>query len=156
TGFVLSMTGRPGINFVNSAVAVALYIGLGIAVVPAHGAVGIAVVDSIVTALINSVRVIEAKLLVGIHPFGKSLLKPALASGIAATLLLLWTRVTHGTTLQGCLGVVATGGVYVLVLKMLGVDPEERLVWLGIKRRLRALVGLEGNGREALERRSHG
>lgn len=29
TGLVLSMTGRPGINFVNSAVAVALYIGLG-------------------------------------------------------------------------------------------------------------------------------
>jgi hypothetical protein len=79
-----SMTGRPGINLINSVVAVALYIGAGALVVPHDGAVGMAAVDASVTALINGARVVQAKFLVRVHPFGGSPRKPLLALGGAA------------------------------------------------------------------------
>jgi O-antigen/teichoic acid export membrane protein len=133
TGFVLSMTGRPGINFLNSAVAVGLYVGLGIAVVPAHGAVGIAVVDAIVTAFINSVRVVQAKVLVGIHPFGRSLLKPLAATlgGTAVLAGLIWLVGSNALLRVMSLGVA--GLVYIGLLMWMGIDPEEQHVWRGIK-----------------------
>ena len=39
--------------------------------------------DAVVTAIINIVRVIETRVFVGIHPFGRSLLKPFAATAIA-------------------------------------------------------------------------
>ena len=140
TGFVLSMTGRPGINFVNSVVAVALYVGLGIAVVPSHGALGVAVVDAIVTALVNSVRVVEAKLLVGIHPFGKTLLKPIGATVVAVLVLLGLVAALGSSRPSQVASLAAAALVYLFVLKRMGLDPEELQVWRGIKRRTRALT----------------
>jgi O-antigen/teichoic acid export membrane protein len=140
TGFVLSMTGRPGINFVNSAVAVALYVGLGIAVVPTHGAVGIAVVDAIVTAVINSVRVVEARFLVGIHPFAKSLLKPVAATALGVMVLSGLVRLLGPSTPARVMSLAMAALTYLLLLKRMGMDPEEQHVWRGIKKRARALA----------------
>ena len=141
TGFVLSMTGRPGVNFANSAIAVVLYVALGIWLVPRYGALGMAWVDAGVTALINVVRVVEAKLLVGVHPFGWSLLKPVAASiaglvGVATVILI----VPAGTV--GSLVALGGGGVlYLAVLRKLGLDPEERQVWDGLRRKMKSLRG---------------
>ena len=44
TGYVLSMTGRPGVNFLNSLAATGAYLAIGLSVVPHHGAVGMAIV----------------------------------------------------------------------------------------------------------------
>lgn len=133
TGYVLSMTGRPGVNFVNSIVAVALYVGLGAWVVPEHGAVGMAVVDAIVTALVNSARVIEAKVLVGVQPFGRSFLKPVIATGIAGAVLFGWGLLADGKTLLEIVGIAAATIVYLVALRLMGLDAEERYVWKRIK-----------------------
>jgi O-antigen/teichoic acid export membrane protein len=137
TGYVLSMTGRPGINFINSLVGVVLYIGLGVLVVPDHGLVGMAVVDSVVTAIVNSARVIEAKLLVGVQPFGRSFLKPVAATAAGAAVLLLWRLIAPDQIVVEITGVVAAGAVYLAVLSALGIDAEERYVWDRIKERAR-------------------
>lgn len=140
TGFVLSMTGRPGINFANSAIAVGLYIGLGVWIVPTHGALGMAVVDAIVTAIINTVRVIQAKLVVGIHPFGRSLLKPIAATAVALVAFLMAVRIA-GSDRTAAIASLALGGiVYVAVLRKLGLDPEERQVWDGIRSKARSFL----------------
>lgn len=139
TGFVLSMTGRPGINFVNSAVGVALYIGLGIWIVPAHGALGMAAVDAIVTAVINTVRVIEARVVVGIHPFSRSLLKPVVASTVALGVAGLFVRFAGSERITAIAGLALGGLAYVAVLKRLGLDPEERQVWEGVVCKMRHL-----------------
>ena len=135
TGYVLSMTGRPGVNFANSIVAVALYAVLGIMVVPEHGALGMAYVDAAVTALINIVRVIEAKLLVGIQPFGRSFVKPVVGTLVGAAVLLLW-RLIPGDSypLEAC-GVGAALIAYLVTLRMFGIDDEERFVWDAIRAR---------------------
>lgn len=136
TGFVLSMTGRPGINFVNSAVGVALYISLGIWIVPAHGALGMAAVDAIVTAVINTVRVIEAKVVVGIHPFGRSLLKPVVASAAALGGACLFLWFAGSGRIAAVVGLALGGLTFVVVLNRLGLDPEERQVWEGVLRKM--------------------
>lgn len=135
TGYVLSMTGRPGVNLVNSAAGVALYVGLGALIVPRHGVLGMAIVDAIVTAIVNSARVIEAKVLVGVQPFGRSFLKPVVATLVAAAFLLAWRAIPGDVVWIDAAGLLAAAFVYVAALKRLGIDPEERVVLDGIKRR---------------------
>jgi O-antigen/teichoic acid export membrane protein len=135
TGYVISMTGRPGVNFVNSIVAVGLYVGLAFLIVPRYGAIGMAVVDATVTASINSVRVIEAKLLVGVQPFGRSFLKPVGATLLAMGVSFAW-RLTPGEGVLAELpGIVLGAAVYLLTLRVMGLDAEERYVWERIKGR---------------------
>lgn len=135
TGYVISMTGRPGINFGNSVVAVGLYVLLGILVVPHHGPIGMAWVDTGVTAFINTARVLEARILVGIQPFGRSYLKPVTATVAGAAVLLLWRLWPGDPIWLEIAGLTVAGLVYIGVLRLLGVDAEERHVWQRIKSR---------------------
>jgi len=136
TGYVLSMTGRPGVNFANSVVAVALYALGGALFVPKYGLPAMAWVDASVTALVNTARVIEAKLLVGVQPFGRSILKPIGAALAGVVALLLWKLVPLEGLGAQLTGVVLAGLVYALVLWALGLDAEERFVWERIKSRV--------------------
>ncbi len=133
TGYVLSMTGRPGINFINSAAAVLLYVGLGAWIVPEHGAVGMAAIDAAVTTLVNLVRVAQAKLLVGVQPFGRSFLKPVAATVTAALVLWGWGSFADDRLGWEIAGVSVAAAVYLLLLRVLGLDPEERYVWNRIR-----------------------
>jgi O-antigen/teichoic acid export membrane protein len=135
TGYLLSMTGRPGVNFANSIVGVALYAVGGIIVVPKHGALGMAYVDAAVTAVINTARVIEAKILVGVQPFGRSFVKPVAATLIGAAVLLAWRLLPGDGYLLETAGVVVAALIYILTLKMFGIDEEERYVWERIRKR---------------------
>jgi O-antigen/teichoic acid export membrane protein len=136
TGYVLSMTGRPWVNLVNSVIAVGLYVGLGILIVPRYNAAGMAIVDSSVTAVVNTARVIEAKILVGVQPFGRSILKPVGATLIGAVVLLLWRLTPGQSAIVDGAGVVFAAVVYLIALKMMGLDAEERMVWNSLRRRV--------------------
>jgi O-antigen/teichoic acid export membrane protein len=135
TGYLISMTGHPGINFVNSAVSVALYIGLGMWVVPEHGVIGMAWVDAGVTALVNSVRVIQAKMLVGIQPYGRTFYKPVVATLGAAGALLAWKQFSGDSVGVQAVGLAVGVVVYLGLLKLLGIDEEEREVFTRIRKR---------------------
>ena len=135
TGYVISMTGHPGVNFINSAISVAMYVALGFLVVPTYGVVGMAAVDLGVTAFINILRVIQAKKLVGVQPFGKTFIKPVIATLVAAGFLLGTRLVTNDNTWLEVGAIAVAAAVYVLTLKLLGLDEEEALVWRRIKKR---------------------
>jgi O-antigen/teichoic acid export membrane protein len=139
TGYVISMTGRPGLNFVNSIVSVVLYIALGAWLVPMDGplggAVGMAITDSIVTALINTARVIQAKVLVGVQPFGRTFYKPVVATLAGAAVLGMF-KLVFGTSIPSELaGLVAAAIVYGIALRTMGLDAEERLVINRVRKR---------------------
>lgn len=136
TGYLISMTGRPGVNFANSVVAVILYLVLGAMIVPTHGVIGMAWVDAGVTALINSARVVQAYFLVGLQPFGRTFYKPVVATLAGAVALLAW-RAVPGPVWVDAIGLVVGSVVYLAALKMLGVDEEERMVLQRIKKRVR-------------------
>lgn len=150
TGYVISMTGHPGVNFINSAVSVVLYIALGVWLVPEHGALGMAVADSIVTAIINTVRVIEAYFLVGVQPFGRTFYKPVAATIGAAAVLFLWTSLPVGGLWFEAVGLVVGTLAYLFFLKLLGLDEEERVVFKRIKKR----AFKRGAGKKTSEDRS--
>jgi O-antigen/teichoic acid export membrane protein len=135
TGYVLSMTGRPGINFANSVVAVGLYAAGGAIFVPRFGLLAMAWVDAAVTAAVNLARVVEAKLLVGVQPFGRSSLKPLGATAAGVMALLLWRLVPADALWTDAAGMAFGAIVYLMVLRAMGLDPEERLVWDRIKQR---------------------
>ena len=137
---LLSMTGRPGINLINSIVSVALYVGLGVLVVPRHGVVGMAMVDAFVTALINIVRVVEGRIFVGVQPFGRTFMKPV-AAALAAAAIVALMRVFLGQSTIAALGGLAAGGlIYISILKLLGSDPEERHVIDVVKARATTMI----------------
>jgi O-antigen/teichoic acid export membrane protein len=135
-GYVISMTGHPGFNLVNSIAAVGAYIGLGLWVVPEHGVMGMAVVDASVTTASNLSRVIAARYYVGIQPFGKSFLKPVAATAAGALILIGWRLVTPDTIWVQVVGLVIAGIAYLGTLRLLGMDPEERQVLDSIRSKL--------------------
>jgi O-antigen/teichoic acid export membrane protein len=135
-GYVISMTGHPGFNLVNSIFAVGAYIGLGLLVVPEHGVMGMAVVDASITAASNVSRVIAARYYVGIQPFGKSFLKPVAATLAGSVVLLAWRWLTPDAIWVQIAGLVIAGIVYLGTLRLLGMDPEERQVLDSIRNKI--------------------
>ena len=135
TGYVISMTGHPTINLLNSIVGVTLYVVFGTWAARRWGILGLAWVDAGVTALINSARVVQAKILVGVQPFGRGFLKPVVASLAGGCVLLAWRLVPGDSTVRLVAGIAVAAIVYVYVLKLLGLDEEEAYVLRRIKKR---------------------
>jgi O-antigen/teichoic acid export membrane protein len=138
-GQMLIMTGRPRVNLLNSIASVVVYIVLGAILVPKYGAIGMAAVDAGVTIALNLVVVFEGWILVGVHPFGRSFVKPLGAAAVFGVFLLLW-RILLGTGLvvEG-LGLGVASLLYFGLLLKLGMDPEERFVYGRIRQRLSSL-----------------
>jgi O-antigen/teichoic acid export membrane protein len=133
---VVSMTGWPTVNLANSIGAMGLYVGAAAFVVPAHGVVAMALIDSAVTVLINICRVIQARVLVGVQPYGPSFWKPVVATLCFTAVLLAWKMVPGVGLVRGIVGLLVAGACYVLALWKLGTDPEERFVYEGIRAKL--------------------
>jgi O-antigen/teichoic acid export membrane protein len=133
SGYMLSMTGRPVLNLANSIAGVVLYVALGVWAAANYGAVGVAWVEAIVTVFVNVVRIIEIKVLMGVQPWGRTFLKPVMASVIAGGALWAWSAIVGESLILGVVGVALFGAVYVGVLKLAGMDPEERHVFEQIK-----------------------
>jgi O-antigen/teichoic acid export membrane protein len=147
SGNFLSMTGRPLLNFGNSVVAVALYIGLGVWLVPLYGAVGMAIVDAIVTMSVNVARVVEIKVLVGVQPFGRSFVKPIAATLAAASTLIIYKLLFDHSFFIDVAGLLLFGLAYVAVLRTMGLDEEERSVFDAIKAGFLKRFGKKGRAR---------
>ena len=97
---------------------------------------GLAIVTAAITAAVNIARVVEAKILVGVQPFGPTFYKPVLATLVGAAVLLLWRLVPGESIPIQIAGVAVGAAVYLLMLRGLGLDPEERHVYDRIKKRL--------------------
>ncbi|MGH2820725.1 MAG: lipopolysaccharide biosynthesis protein, partial [Actinomycetota bacterium] len=139
TALVLSMTGRPGINFMNLLVTMLLYVVVGSFAAREMGAFGMAMVDAGATALVNILRAVECRLLVGIHPFGRTYYKPVLAAAGGAAVLFVWKVVAGAGGLQSVAGIALGSLVYLAILRVLRLDPEEKHVWEAIRNRLKTL-----------------
>jgi O-antigen/teichoic acid export membrane protein len=141
---LLSMTGRPGINLINSICSVSLYVGLGVLFAPRYGLVGVAVIDAFVTAAINIVRAVEGKIIVGVQPFGRTFIKPVAAALGAAAFLALWRTFVGHAVPTAVVGLLIGALIYVSILIVLGSDPEERHVIEVVKARIIGIVKRRG------------
>ncbi|HYN37004.1 MAG TPA: oligosaccharide flippase family protein [Actinomycetota bacterium] len=134
TSFILSMSGYPGINLAYSLLSVLICIGLGVLVVPNHGMFGMAWVMAIVTLVGNLARLIHVKALIGIQPFGKTFFKPVFATLVAVVPMVVATL--FESLAADAVGLFTAAVLYLIVLRSLGIDPQERHVFDELKKRL--------------------
>lgn len=136
SGFVISMTGRPGVNLWLSVITILSYVGLGVFFIPQHGALAMAVIDAAVTTVTNTARVFIAWRLVGIQPIGKTYIKPLGAACMSVAVLAAWKLIPISGVPVQLAGVLVAGLVYLAVLGAMGLDPEERHVFERIKEKV--------------------
>lgn len=83
-GYMLLMTGYQKLSFLNSMVAVAVNIGLGIYLTPRYGAMGTAVSTGLAICALNIMRLFQVRLLLKMHPYYAEDWKP-MAAGLVAS-----------------------------------------------------------------------
>ena len=127
---IIEMVGHRALPLVNSIIGLSLWLGLGLYLVPAYGAVGMAIAVSVAVVVTAWAAVIELKVSDGISPFGLGFWR-AVGLG-AAILIMLWLAgealAPFGETLRAI-------GLFALFWPML---------WAGLK------FGLERDDKEAL------
>lgn len=80
---ILLAAGRSGLNLLNTAFFVIVSVGLHLFLIPRYGVSGAALATALSQTLINLLRVVEVGVLMDIHPFRRSLLKPVVAAALA-------------------------------------------------------------------------
>ena len=136
-GHMLMMSGRPQFAMANNIAALALNIGLNIWLIPRYGIVGAGVAWASSLIVINLSRVVQVYVTMGMLPFDRGMAKGAVAA--AAALPVAW--LVHSTTsgwsaLVG--GFISVTIVYAGMCFVLGLDPQDRLLWSNVTRRARA------------------
>jgi O-antigen/teichoic acid export membrane protein len=142
TSFLLTMSGHPGVNLAYAFASVTIYIVLGVLLAPAHGLLGMAWVNAIVTIFGNVGRLLHVRFLIGVQPFGRTFFKPMVATLCAAIPMAL-AIIAHSFAIDVA-SVLLAVPVYLVTLRLLGLDPQEAHVFEQLKRRFRALRGGRG------------
>jgi O-antigen/teichoic acid export membrane protein len=78
-GYILSMTGKQGVEMMNRVGCLAANVILNITLIPKYGLLGCAVATSSSLVLVNVLRVIENYRFLGVHPYGWHLFMPSTA-----------------------------------------------------------------------------
>jgi len=86
-GYMLLMTGHNKLSFINSLVAVATNIGLGIVLTPRYGAMGTAISTGLAICVLNLMRLLQVGLILKMQPYRWDTLKPLCAGLISALLI---------------------------------------------------------------------
>jgi O-antigen/teichoic acid export membrane protein len=134
-GSLITMTGHPKVNLVNSLCLGLGNLGFGILLVPRYGAMGAAAASATSLVLVNLARALEIWLILRIGPWDRSIRKPLITlvvSALTGCALHYWANPIAG----------AAGGMgmFLLFWTLMGPEPEDReIVKLAIAkiRRLR-------------------
>ncbi len=135
-GLMLNMSGRPGLSLIDNVFVLATNVGLNIWLIPRHGIVGSAYAWAISLALVNVLRVVQVKKVLGVFPFGMGEAKAlvaALAAGLVGLGVHQWRNdISVGTLVVGAL---TLGVTYLAVVAALGITKDDRLVWDALRGR---------------------
>lgn len=140
SGAMLDMTGHTAMKLINATVSVGLAIGLNLLLIPPLGVVGAAIAAVASIAAVNALRVVEVAVLESLVPFNVTYLKPiaagvvALGVGVAVGRVVLAGQVLAVWALAGIISLVI---VYVVGLRLLGLDEADRFVLRRSVERLR-------------------
>ncbi len=138
-GQVLTMSGRPAVNLINSIVIAILSVGLYLALIPKAGSIGAALAYAAATLAVNLLRLVEVYHFLRIHPLRGSLWKPIVASAAAAVaiLLVLEQPLFLNHPMPWPVLITSLWLLYGGFLYMLGFDEEDRVVLSALRDRLR-------------------
>jgi len=124
SGFLLMMTDHQYLVMINQWGFGVLNVALNYVFITRYGAIGAAAATSFVLASLNILRIVEVWRFEGMVPYTRRFLKPVLAVGVGAAVMIGSRTVLSGPTLLfvgGGAGVV----IYGAVLAALGVETED-------------------------------
>ena len=140
-GLMLNMSGRPGLSLFDNILVLVANIALNIWLIPIYGIEGSAVAWAVSLALVNVLRVVQVKQVLGMFPFGVGELKAvvaAAAAGVVGLVIQQWRNQVNVVTLL--IGGVALGVAYLVLVAVLGITEDDRLVWDALRGRRRLVT----------------
>lgn len=139
---VLSMTGHPYVNLLNSAILVVMNLSLHLILIPKYGLVGAATATGGSLVFISLLRVVQTYRFIHIHPFSFSQLKPLSAAFVAFTVGTLFHFLLNQKNLVNDLltiGIVLL--IYFLILRVvLSMEPEDQEVLKRVRSRFKKMT----------------
>jgi len=141
-GLVVLMSGRSSLESGNILLAAVLTTSLAWLLVPLYGITGAALASAVSIAIVNLLRLIETRMLIGIHPFAPEMLKPVVAAAppLALCLLLFGAPGASLTVGQALLAACLFLGGYGLLLTLCGFSADQKLLFQDVRNRLRAMT----------------
>jgi O-antigen/teichoic acid export membrane protein len=139
SGYMLQMSDHTHVVLANNIAIAALNVGLNIWLIQWYGMVGAAIATGAAIGLVNVVKLIEVRWLLGLHPYEAEYGKPLLAGGVSAAAGGLALMLLPGPW-SWIVGLPATFIAYVGVLYAFGVSDEDDIVLAPLRARLRQLV----------------
>jgi len=138
TGLMVVMSGRSKLELLNVVVALLLNAGICLLLIPQHGLVGAAFANMTSIAAANLLRTLEVWLLMRLHAYDISYLKPLLAGATGAAILFVISRfaITDIGPMQLLLLAVALCIYYALAMLMMGLSDQDKAVLTMAKSRL--------------------
>jgi O-antigen/teichoic acid export membrane protein len=139
-GLMLNMSGRPGLSLLDNVAVLIANIALNVWLIPRYGIIGSAYAWAVSLALVNVLRVVQVRTVLGMFPFAAGEAKALVAAVVAGAVGLAvhqWRNDVSPATLV--LGAVALGVTYFLLVAALGITKDDRLVLDAVRHR-RGLV----------------
>lgn len=138
TGLTLTMTGRPHINLLNSALLCVTSIFLNIYMIPRYGIIGAAWVSAFSISMIQLLLLVEVWYLLGIHPYHLDFLKPILSCLFSVLLL---TAISHiGLNTNNLIIIPILSTIFLIsyggFLWLLKLSPEDYVILNNLRERL--------------------
>lgn len=146
---ILDMTNHTKFNSANSAFMVVVTITSDLLLIPRWGVIGAAVASAFATVIVNVVCLIEVYVLLKILPYRADILKPLLAGSLtAAIMVVINPYLVLPSLLRLFIGGGILWGLYALILTCLGFSKGDRLIFKGMRSRLKLMLSF---GRPAVE-----
>ncbi len=154
-GYMLLMTGYQRLSFLNSLVAVAVNISLGILLTPRYGAMGTAVSTGLAICTLNFMRVLQVRIFLKMYPWRSDIVKPIGAGLISSALIggilyLLYfnhiqtsVKLGHAILSTQLLLIPVFLVIYVWLLARFKGSPEDEIVLKAIRKKF-----LRGKGKK--------
>lgn len=139
-GGVLNMSGYTSLRLFNSIIHIALTLILSFLLIPNWGAIGAAFTVLTTNSVVNLLRVTQVFIKFKMLPYNLSYFKPV-AAGLVALSVGWITRGyfhTESNLVMAVLNAIEIVAVYVGVILILGLSPEDRVVVASIQKRIRS------------------
>lgn len=137
-GYMLLMTGRVKLSFLNSLAAIIANVIFGLILTPRYGAMGIAIATVLAILVVNAMRVLQVRLLLKIQPYRLDVLKPIAASLLAAAIigipvyamsyLNFTVKVFRAQLYPQLLLVPVFVALYIWLIARFKISPEDKIV----------------------------
>jgi O-antigen/teichoic acid export membrane protein len=137
-GAVIDMTGYTRLKVVNAVVQFLLSLSLSILLIPTWGIVGAATAALVGFSSINVLRLLEVFILFRLLPYNLSVMKPVAAglAGLATALIVDQVLPSAVSPIYAAVSGAMLLIVYIGIILLLGLSPEDRLVLARARRRM--------------------